>query len=186
MMAKAWTRCSSCKEPIAHGASYYVCSVSTCNRKRTGMVFCTVSCWEAHLPLMRHKDAGAVEHRAPAEGEAEVSETGSRDAPSRRRVVAVESAPGGGDPSPGDAAFEVEDDDLPRDVLVVVSKLKKYIRARSGMNTSDHVTEVLSDHLRSLCDEAIRNAGRDGRRTVLDRDIPEPPRAPAASGVKTE
>jgi histone H3/H4 len=39
------------------------------------------------------------------------------------------------------------------------------------MNTSDGVVEVLSDHLRKLCVEAIRNAARDGRKTVLDRDF---------------
>ena len=63
------------------------------------------------------------------------------------------------------------DDDLPRDVLIVVSKLKGYVKARSGMNTSDSVVEALSDHLRKLCVEAIRNAARDGRKTVLDRDF---------------
>ena len=61
--------------------------------------------------------------------------------------------------------------DLPRDVLVVVSKLKAYVRARSGMNTSDNVVGALSDHLRKICDEAIRNAAQEGRKTVMDRDF---------------
>jgi histone H3/H4 len=56
-------------------------------------------------------------------------------------------------------------------VLVVVSKLKAYVRARSDFHTSDGVVDVLSDHLRAVCDEAIREAGREGRRTVLDRDV---------------
>jgi histone H3/H4 len=30
---------------------------------------------------------------------------------------------------------------------------------------------LLSHHLRELCREAIRQAGQDGRRTVLDRDF---------------
>ena len=68
------------------------------------------------------------------------------------------------------------DDDLPSDILIVASKLKKYIRARSGMNTSDGVMAVLSDHVRSICDQAIRNAGAAERKTVLDRDIPDVPR----------
>jgi histone H3/H4 len=55
--------------------------------------------------------------------------------------------------------------------LVVVSKLKKYIRAKSGMNTSDNVTNVLSDHLRELCVQAIRHAAESERRTVMDRDF---------------
>jgi len=59
------------------------------------------------------------------------------------------------------------------DVLIVVSKMKKYIRERSGMNTSDAVAEALGDHVRSVCDEAIRTAARNGRKTVLDRDVPK-------------
>jgi histone H3/H4 len=58
-----------------------------------------------------------------------------------------------------------------KDVLVVASKLKNYIRAQSGMNTSSAVIEVLSDKLRVLCDQAIENAKRDGRKTVMDRDF---------------
>jgi hypothetical protein len=59
----------------------------------------------------------------------------------------------------------------PREVLVVISKLKGYIRACSGMHTSDAVIEVLSDHLRRLCDRAVESAKNDGRKTVMDRDF---------------
>lgn len=62
-------------------------------------------------------------------------------------------------------------DDIPREALIVVSKLKAYIKNRSGFNTSDAVMDVLSDHLRRLCDLAIDNASVDGRKTVLDRDF---------------
>lgn len=57
------------------------------------------------------------------------------------------------------------------EILVVVSKLKKYIKQRSGMNTSDKVAAVLSEQLRAACREAIRRATADGRRTVLERDF---------------
>jgi hypothetical protein len=57
--------CSECKQPIAFSADYYRCSVSTCNRKRTGMFFCSVSCWDAHVPMMRHRDAWAEKTKAP-------------------------------------------------------------------------------------------------------------------------
>ena len=50
-----WRRCSACKEWIALDTSYYVCNVSTCNRKRTGLVFCSADCWEVHLPMMNHR-----------------------------------------------------------------------------------------------------------------------------------
>lgn len=57
------------------------------------------------------------------------------------------------------------------EVLVVASKLKAYIREKSGMNTSAAVVEVLSNKLRSLCDEAIERARAEGRKTVMDRDF---------------
>lgn len=57
------------------------------------------------------------------------------------------------------------------EVLVVVSKLKAYIKDKSGMNTSGNVAAKLSDIVRGLCDEAIRRAGDDGRKTVMDRDF---------------
>lgn len=57
------------------------------------------------------------------------------------------------------------------EVLVVASKIKNYIRERSGMNTSAGVLDVLSDRLRAMCDQAIENARRDGRKTVKDRDV---------------
>jgi len=56
--------------------------------------------------------------------------------------------------------------------LIVASRLKDYIRERSGFNTSDGVLEPLSEIVRRICDDAVRNASREGRRTVLDRDIP--------------
>jgi histone H3/H4 len=61
-----------------------------------------------------------------------------------------------------------------QEILVVVSKLKNYIRTRSGMNTAGNVAPALSDQLRRLCDGAIENARREGRKTVMDRDIPAP------------
>lgn len=162
MAEDVWRHCSICKQPIGFESTHFICSVSTCNRKRTGLFFCSVQCWDAHLPMMRHRDAWAEEVRSPTRAEWErqlAEERASEPEPEpeaeapRRRIVS-----GGADP-------------LPRDVLVVVSKLKAYVRARSGMNTSDGVVGVLSDHLRRLCDEAIRNAARDGRKTVLDRDF---------------
>ena len=70
--------------------------------------------------------------------------------------------------------MELNSNDLPYDVLTVASKVKKYIKARSGMNTSDAVMAVLSERIRQLCDEAILSAGGDGRKTVMDRDFRAP------------
>jgi hypothetical protein len=162
--AGVWRRCSACKKPIALRATYWTCNVSTCTRPRTGLAFCSVSCWEVHLPEARHRESWAVERKAPATPEEAAAAAGGgaagrESAPPRRRIVPSAPAPAS---KPG----------APEEVLVIASRLKDYIRARSGMNTSDGVLEPLSDILRRLCDEAIRNASRDGRRTVLDRDIP--------------
>ena len=61
-----WRHCSTCRKPIPHGHVYHVCSVSTCNRKRTALVFCSLDCWDAHLPDANHRNAWAVEERAPS------------------------------------------------------------------------------------------------------------------------
>ena len=153
---KSWRRCNACKESIALGAIYWVCSVSTCNRKRTGMAFCSVDCWEVHLPVANHREAWAVEKTAPASREE--ASSGNERAP-QRRVVRADA--------PQNAAKGAPDA-----VLIVASRLKDYVRARSGMNTSDRVLDPLSDIVRRVCDEAIENARRDGRKTLLDRDIP--------------
>jgi histone H3/H4 len=39
------------------------------------------------------------------------------------------------------------------------------------MHTSDGVISVISDQIRTLCDQAAANAQRDGRKTVMDRDF---------------
>jgi hypothetical protein len=158
----AWRRCSSCKKPIALGALYWTCSVSTCNQKRTGLAFCTVSCWDAHLPVARHREAWAEERTAPkvAEAAAAPGPRGSASIEKQRRLV----RPGG---TPQPAAPTVDE------VLVIASRIKDYVRAKSGYNTSDRVMVPLSRIVRRICDEAIRKAQQGGRLTVLDRDIPD-------------
>ncbi len=160
-MDDVWMRCSACRRDLHFGQVYWACSVSTCNRSRTRLVFCSVACWDSHVAVLRHRDAWSVESRAPTREESELpNDGGAEAAPATRRVIA---------PAPA-AAAHVEAID--RDILVVISKVKKYIRDRSGMNTSDSIAEVLSDHVRALCDQAIRAAGVDGRKTVMDRDVP--------------
>ena len=156
----AWARCNGCKGDIDFDQLYYVCSVSTCNRKGNELRFCSVECWDVHVPVMRHREAWAEERHSPSQAQWE------RDNPqppaTRQDSDRTTSA------APPAALAET---DLPHDVLVVVSKLKAYVRARSGMNTSDSVMGVLSDRLRALCDEGIRRAAADGRRTLMDRDF---------------
>ena len=158
--ATPWRRCSACKKPIALGAVYWACNVSTCNQKRTALCFCDLSCWEVHLPGANHREAWAVEKRAPKAPEASEVPPPGPGAGVRRLVRSTAAPP----PKPAAA---------PEEVLVVASRLKDYVRARSGYNTSDRVLEPLSDIVRRIADQAIENARRDGRMTVLDRDIPD-------------
>jgi hypothetical protein len=152
-----WRRCSACKKPIALGATYWICNVSTCNRKRTGLAFCSVSCWEVHLPSANHRESWALERTAPATRD---EAAGDASRPARRRIATPSSARSGSA-------------DPPREVLIVASRLKDYVRARAGFNCSERVLEPLSILVRRACDEAIENARREGRKTVLDRDVPE-------------
>jgi hypothetical protein len=195
-MSDVWLRCSACKKDIRFGAVHWVCSVSTCNRNRTRLVFCSVPCWDSHVATLRHREAWAVEAKAPSRDawereQAELADaaaaapTGSSSPapaaaasggggsggsdPIRRRVV-NEPPPARTAPPPAEGAVAFAETE--REILIVVSKLKKYIRDRSGFNTSDAVAEMLSDHVRAICDQAIRTAATDGRKTVLDRDVP--------------
>lgn len=64
-----WKKCTSCKKPVSFGQKFWVCNVSTCNRRRTGLRFCSVECYDAHLPLMNHRESWALEVRAPGADE---------------------------------------------------------------------------------------------------------------------
>jgi hypothetical protein len=183
-MAEMWLKCSACKNPISFGAPHWVCSVSTCNRSRTRLVFCTVSCWDSHVAVLRHRDAWAVDAKAPTKDawEKELAAMPPEPEPAPKPAAApvvrriIGETPSGPTPvattsaTPGLTLAEVAD----KDVLIVVSKMKKYIKDRSGMNCSDAVAEMLSDHVRAVCDDSIRAAARDERKTVLDRDVPRP------------
>lgn len=157
-MSQYYRVCSTCRTPIAYGAKYYRCSVSTCNQKRTGLYFCSVPCWDAHVPGAKHRDAWAEEAVAPTEADDE--------APAARRIVTTASAD-------SRTASPTAQEDGDPEILVVVSKFKKYVADRSGMNTSQGVMPALSKHLRAIADRAVQEAGAHGRKTVLDRDIEE-------------
>lgn len=149
-----WRPCSSCRKPIAHGANYWVCSVSTCNRARSPFAFCSVRCWDAHVPVMNHRSAWCEERRAPQEA----TDTAKAESPGRRRRIA---RPGG----------ESKRDSADDEILIVASRLKAYIDRKSGMKTSADVLPVLSDMVREAASLAIENARDDGRRTVKARDF---------------
>ncbi len=155
-----WRRCSACKKSIGLGSMYWVCSVSTCNRKRTALSFCSVRCWEVHLPVARHREAWAVEQTAPISLEAETKPSSAVPRTQTRKQAVPSVAP------------QEAKTDVSKELLIVASRLKEFIRARSGFNTSDGALDPLSEIVRHVCDEAIQRTTRDGRKTVLARDIP--------------
>lgn len=57
------------------------------------------------------------------------------------------------------------------EVLVVTSKVKKFIKEAGGCNTSAETVEVLSDAVKALCQKGVDQAKKDGRKTVMARDI---------------
>lgn len=148
----AWRKCSSCKKDIPFNSKYYECSVSTCTGQRTGYVFCSIPCWEVHLPGAKHRDAGAVEKKSPM------------SASEPRRII-ISNKPNSASSSAAQKST------MSHEVLVVVSKMKQYIRDLSEMNTSEDVNQIISDMIRTECEKAISNARADGRKTVMARDF---------------
>lgn len=168
-----WRKCSTCKKDISVNSKYYECSVSTCTGQRTGYVFCSVSCWEVHLPGAKHRDAGAVEKKSPAFSEVSpavqssgAASSGVSSSPQRRIIVSPLSSASSTAPN-----VAGKKSPMSNEVLVVVSKMKQYIRDISEMNTSEDVNQLLSDIVRTECEKAITNARADGRKTVMARDF---------------
>ena len=158
-----WKKCNSCKAEINFSSKYYVCNVSTCNSKRTGLTFCSVPCFERHLPGARHKDAYALEEHSPSKQK--YMEAQSGQAEPRRRIITSQTSTAS---SSGSTASRAS---APREILIVASKLKAYVKETSDMNTSADVMNALSNKVRRLCDDAIDKARADGRKTLMDKDF---------------
>jgi histone H3/H4 len=60
---------------------------------------------------------------------------------------------------------------MSEDILVVTSKVKKYIKEKGQMNTSAETIDILSKAMEKLCAKGIESAKADGRKTVMARDI---------------
>ena len=52
--------CATCRKLIALGATAYRCSVASCNAGRMKLRFCSVACWEKHVPTARHRKASWI------------------------------------------------------------------------------------------------------------------------------
>lgn len=156
-----WRKCTSCKKEIPFQTKYWVCNVSTCNRKRTGLVFCSVSCWDAHVPVLNHRESWA-EERVSANRNSWLKEQYSE----QHAGLTVKQ-----DKKEHKMESTEQITNNEKEVLVVVSKLKNYIRATSGMNTAGDVADILSDKMREICMGAIEHAKQEGRKTVMARDF---------------
>ncbi len=147
-MSDVWRKCSVCKKDIPFGGIYHVCSISSCRKS----VFCSDSCWDVHNGVINHKSAWAEEKTAPAsEG----------DDP--RRLMARSDS--------GAKTIASSNENVPTDILVVASKLKNYVKAKHGMNTSSNVMDALSQIMRVIVDNAVDRARAEGRKTLMDRDF---------------
>lgn len=167
-----WRRCSNCKGPIPLGATYWVCSVSSCSKVRAPTQFCKPDCWSVHEEVAFHKNAWAVEQRAPKTADPVEPEDVTRRAPAPSSPPRPEPTRAA-QASTGAAASRTDDASAESDVLVVVSRLKELIKAESsGMSTSDQVIAPFSDHVRRLATLGIDSARKADRKTLLDRDIP--------------
>lgn len=113
-----------------------------------------------HLSVMNHKSAWAEEERAPSREQAMASSASEREP---RRVI-VNSKPAA-------SMVAANNVDVPKDILIVASKLKNYVKAKHGMNTSGNVMDALSDIVRYHVDQAIDKARAEGRKTLMDRDF---------------
>jgi hypothetical protein len=145
-----------------------------------GFVFCTDTCWDAHLGIVRHRESWAVEAKAPSRAEFERSQAAQiADSKGSSAVSSAASAASAGREKrriipasrPGEGGAASRSAALPQDTLIVMSKLKTYVKARAGMNCSDRVAGPLSEAVRRLCDEAIEEARAEERKTLLDRDF---------------
>src|SRR4051794_29342545 len=99
-MAEAWMKCTECRKDIPYGAVYWQCSVSTCNRSRMPLYFCSVACWDSHLSTVRHRDAYAVEAHAPNKESWQKEQAEAAAAPQPRAMLATPDRPGAQGASP--------------------------------------------------------------------------------------
>lgn len=161
-----WKKCSSCKKEIDFDTVYKLCSVSTCRGKRTGLVFCSVACWDSHLGFAKHRESHAEEHTSPSRAaymNSLESEQPSRE-PVRRKIVSSAA-------SPAKPALKTSTGSYNVDTLVVVSKVKNFIKDQSGFSTSQCCIEALTQKVMQECLKAMEQAQASGRKTVMGRDV---------------
>lgn len=166
-----WKKCNTCKKEILLRSQYYRCSVSTCRSKHTGFVFCSVSCWDAHIGFYNHRNAYAEEEMAPASLETALSQEPAALLPeqsSKKEDVVTEE-----NDNKKTIVFRAPTtaDQVEVETLVVVSKVKKLVQERSGMNSSQCFVDALTRKVVEQTLKGIERAKVAGRKTVMGRDL---------------
>jgi len=159
-MSGVWKKCSICKKDILQGADYYLCSVSTCRSKRKGFTFCSINCWDAHLGFANHREAYAEEAKAPMHTAAtELNEEKPRE---KRRIIVDGTQP---------RASAVPSAPSNLETLVVVSRVKNFVKNQADFNTSQCAIDALTKKIAEECLKGIKQAEIAGRKTMMGRDI---------------
>jgi LSD1 subclass zinc finger protein len=60
LQAMASLVCATCRKLIPMGTQTIRCTVASCNTGRMKLRFCSVVCWEKHVPTARHRKASYV------------------------------------------------------------------------------------------------------------------------------
>jgi len=153
-----WRKCGSCKKEIEFSRTYQVCGVTACQKH----AYCSIDCWSLHNSIMNHKSGWCEDRLSPKKEAVTFNENGQREQP--RRVI-VNSSTSISSSSASKNTLQEED------ILIVVSKLKQYIKDKHDMNTSGSVMEILSHQVRRIVDGAAERARQEGRKTVMERDF---------------
>jgi hypothetical protein len=153
-----WRKCIVCKNEIQFSTKYFKCSVSSCDKKRSPAQFCSVDCWDVHRSIMSHKSAGADEYHSPSKQKWLEMQAGA----TRVRLVSDKK-----NASKNPTSTDLNADDI----LVVVSKLKIFVKDATSLNTSADVMPALSNIIRDVCVQAAKNAKKDERKTLMARDF---------------
>jgi len=119
-----------------------------------GLFFCSVRCWDAHLPEMRHREKWAVEKRSPTRAQHQAALAELADKEARQTAAATKDA------LPKRVAGASADDaeDLSDEILIVASRLKDYVTDHFALRTSDSVLVALSELVRGLISDAVDRA----------------------------
>lgn len=65
----------------------------------------------------------------------------------------------------------MSDSESKAETLVVVSKVKKFIKDQSGFATGKCFIEAITEKVMNECNSAIESTKQSGRKTVMGRDL---------------